>query len=236
MRIYALLLATLASAVVGDLQTLHAQATQVLTPAGAAQNDGAASYGIGYQIGMNVGGGEITAEDISQSEFIKGFMDALSGKEPAIEEAAIQAAMEALGQKIMNRKLSENQKFLDDNKKKDGVQTTDTGLQYKVIKSGSGASPTATGQATVHYEGKKLNGQIFDSSLGRGQPATFPVNRVIPGWTEALLRMKVGDKWQLFIPSSLAYGENGSPPDPTGRQAIGPHEVLIFEVELLNVE
>ena len=99
-----------------------------------------------------------------------------------------------------------------------------------MISQGTGATPTASSQVTVHYEGKLTNGQVFDSSIKRGQPATFGVSQVIPGWTEALLRMKVGDKWQLVIPSNLAYGPQGSPP------RIGPNEILIFDVELLEVK
>ena len=120
--------------------------------------------------------------------------------------------------------------FLATNAKKDGVTTTASGLQYKVIKSGTGASPKATDQVKVHYTGTTIDGNVFDSSVQRGQPAIFPVNAVIPGWVEALQMMKVGDKWQLFIPARLAYGENSPSP------AIPANSVLIFEVELLDIE
>jgi len=120
--------------------------------------------------------------------------------------------------------------FLAANAKKEGVITTASGLQYKVIKSGTGDSPKATDQVKVDYTGTTIDGNVFDSSVQRGQPAVFPVNAVIPGWVEALQLMKVGDKWQLFIPSRLAYGEQSPSP------AIPPNSVLIFEVELIDIE
>ena len=208
----------------------HAQATQVLTPPGGADVGKAASYGIGYDIGMSISNGGITVEDIQQGELVKGILDALAGKEPAVEAEQVRAAMEALGKQIMARKSQANKNYLAESAKKEGVVVTDTGLQYKVLQSGNGASPTASSQVTVHYEGKLTNGQVFDSSLQRGEPATFGVSQVIAGWTQALLRMKVGDKWQLVIPPDLAYGERGSPP------MIGPNEILIFQVELLEVQ
>ena len=117
---------------------------------------------------------------------------------------------------------------LETNKKKDGVQTTKTGLQYQVLKTGNGKTPTLTDTVVVHYEGKLLNGIVFDSSIARNQPMTHPVSKFVPGWTEALQRMKVGDKWLVTIPPSLGYGEEGF-------QSIGPNELLIFELELLDV-
>ncbi len=194
-------------------------------------------YFLGFQFGANLAQNGIAAGDVKQEEVIKGMLDALSGKDPAVSDEVIQGAMKAFEQKLQARaaekakaKMAEGQKFLDDNKKKEGIQVTSTGLQYKIIKSGDGASPKATSEVSVHYEGKLTNGKVFDSSIQRGQPASFPLNRVIPGWTEALQRMKVGDKWQLFIPSNLAYGEEGRAP------VIGPNEVLVFEVELLEVK
>jgi FKBP-type peptidyl-prolyl cis-trans isomerase len=125
--------------------------------------------------------------------------------------------------------LKAGEAFLAANAKKVGVKTTASGLQYKVIKSGAGPSPKPTDVVKVHYHGTLIDGTIFDSSVQRNTPATFPVNGVIPGWTEALQLMKVGDKWQLVIPAKLAYGEEGPGP-------IGPNSVLIFEVELLGIE
>ena len=193
-------------------------------------------YFLGFQFGANLAQNGIAAGDVKQEEVIKGMLDALAGKDPAVSDEVIQGAMKAFEQKLQARaaekakaKMAEGQKYLDDNKKKEGIQVTSTGLQYKIIKSGDGASPKATSEVSVHYEGKLTNGKVFDSSIQRGQPASFPLNRVIPGWTEALQRMKVGDKWQLFIPSNLAYGEEGRAP------VIGPNEVLVFEVELLKI-
>lgn len=120
--------------------------------------------------------------------------------------------------------------FLAENAKKEGVKTTSSGLQYKILKAGTGPSPKATDTVKVHYHGTLINGTVFDSSVQRGEPISFPVQRVIPGWVEALQLMKVGDKWQLVIPPDLAYGAEGSSPE------IAPNSTLIFEVELLGIE
>ncbi len=125
--------------------------------------------------------------------------------------------------------LEKGQAFLEENKNKEGVMTTETGLQYKIIEEGDGPSPKADDVVKVHYTGKLLNGEVFDSSVQRGEPVEFPVGGVIPGWTEALQLMKVGGKWELYIPAELAYGERGAGQD------IGPNETLIFEVELLEI-
>ncbi len=120
--------------------------------------------------------------------------------------------------------------FLAQNAKKQGITVTDSGLQYEVIQSGEGLSPSRTDRVTVHYRGTLVDGREFDSSYKRGKPATFPLNRVITGWTEGLQLMKEGDKWRLFIPSNLGYGSRGA------GDLIGPNETLIFEVELLKIE
>lgn len=121
------------------------------------------------------------------------------------------------------------EKFLNDNKTKEGVVTLPSGLQYKIISAGNGAIPKEGDTVKCHYEGRLIDGNLFDSSIRRGEPAEFPVNGVIPGWVEALQLMPVGSKWQLFIPSDLAYGPNGA------GQAIGPNETLIFDIELLDI-
>ncbi|MGR8935869.1 MAG: FKBP-type peptidyl-prolyl cis-trans isomerase [Gammaproteobacteria bacterium] len=124
----------------------------------------------------------------------------------------------------------EGELFLIDNAKKSGVVTTASGLQYEVLTQGSGSKPTATDNVTVHYRGTTIDGKEFDSSYSRGAPATFPLNRVIAGWTEGLQLMPEGSKYRLFIPSDLAYGERGAGPD------IGPNSTLIFDVELIKIE
>lgn len=134
----------------------------------------------------------------------------------------------AADQATKNQQVGEA--FLEKNKTKSGVTALPDGLQYKVIKAGQGEQPKADDVVTVNYAGRLINGKEFDSSYKRGEPATFPVNGVIPGWVEALQMMKVGSIWELYIPASLAYGEQGAPP------SIGPNETLIFKVELLGVK
>jgi FKBP-type peptidyl-prolyl cis-trans isomerase FklB len=138
--------------------------------------------------------------------------------------------MEQKQKEAGEKNKTEGAKFLEENKKKEGVKTTASGLQYKVLKDGNGAQPKASDTVTVNYRGTLTNGTEFDSSYKRGQPATFPVNGVIKGWTEALQLMKVGSKYQLFIPSTLAYGERAVSPD------LGANSTLIFEVELLDAK
>jgi FKBP-type peptidyl-prolyl cis-trans isomerase FklB len=140
------------------------------------------------------------------------------------------AKMETRQKAAGEKNLKEGEAFLTANAKKEGVKTTASGLQYRVSKSGAGKSPKATDSVKVHYHGTLIDGTVFDSSIERGMPITFAVNGVIAGWTEALQLMKEGDKWTLYIPSKLAYGERG----PGGK--IGPNSTLIFEVELLSVE
>ncbi|KAA0135906.1 MAG: FKBP-type peptidyl-prolyl cis-trans isomerase [Gimesia chilikensis] len=195
------------------------------------------SYGIGYNLGQNLMRDNL---DLDPQVLAKGIMDAMTKQKPQMTEDEIRATLLAFQQQLqkdaqakMQKAAQENvakgKKFLADNAKKEGVKTTKSGLQYKVIKSGSGKTPKLDDRVTTHYRGTLIDGTEFDSSYKRNQPATFPVNGVIGGWTEALQLMKEGDKWQLFIPSDLAYGERGSGPD------IGPNEVLIFDIELLKV-
>ncbi|MDZ4789211.1 MAG: FKBP-type peptidyl-prolyl cis-trans isomerase [Blastochloris sp.] len=127
------------------------------------------------------------------------------------------------------KNITEEFNFLRENAEREGIKTTQSGLQYEVLKSGSGKTPTASSTVVTHYKGTTLSGKTFDSSLDRGKPATFRVDKVVAGWTEALQLMKEGDRWKLFIPSKLAYGSAGSPP------VIEPNQMLIFEIELINV-
>jgi FKBP-type peptidyl-prolyl cis-trans isomerase len=191
-----------------------------------------ASYAIGLNVGFNMKRQNV---DINSDAFITGFKDAITpGKQPALNEQQVRETMMAF-QKDMEQKQTEvgqknaadAQKFLSDNKGKDGVKSTASGLQYKVMKEGNGAQPKPSDTVTVNYRGTLTDGTEFDSSYKRGQPATFPVGGVIKGWTEALQLMKVGSKYQLFIPPDLAYG-------PNGQRGIPPNSLLIFEVELMD--
>jgi FKBP-type peptidyl-prolyl cis-trans isomerase FklB len=197
---------------------------------------------LSYAIGMNIGNNlkrqsmELNPEILSQ-----GIWDSLTDGKTLMTEQEYRDTMTAFEQEMKQKQvtqikeLSEKNKqqgeaFLAENKKKDAVITLPSGLQYKVIKKGTGKTPKATDTVTVNYMGSLINGTEFDSSYRRGQPASFKVNGVISGWTEALQLMQEGAKWQLFIPSDLAYGERGA-----GRD-IGPYSALIFEVELISIE
>jgi FKBP-type peptidyl-prolyl cis-trans isomerase len=178
----------------------------------------------------------LSTEDFDIQELMLGFTDGLAEK-GKLNEQQIQQAMVGLQERVKARMIDKSRKnlekaneYLKANKDKEGVQTTKSGLQYLSLQAGKGKTPTLTSTVKVHYEGKLLSGKVFDSSIARGEPIEFPVNGVIPGWTEALQRMKVGDKWKLFIPPGLAYGERGAGAD------IGPNELLVFEVELLDVK
>jgi len=169
--------------------------------------------------------------------FMVGVADAMDGSKPRLSQAEFQAALEkassSVNESLKNRaktNLDAGQAFMKENAKQAGVTALSNGLQYKELRKGTGEHPKVSDTVKVHYEGKLLDGTIFDSSIKRNEPIEFPVNGVIAGWTEALQRMKVGDKWILFIPPGLAYGEQGSPPD------IGSNELLTFEVELLDVK
>ncbi len=195
------------------------------------------SYVLGQQIGNDLRTQEI---EVNSEVFLSSIKSALNGEDNKLspEEmhnvmSTFQAEMQAKAIERANKVGIANQeeglKFLEENKTKDGIITTDSGLQYKVLSSGEGNTPGLTSQVEVHYEGKLLNGEIFDSSYQRGQTTSFPVNGVIAGWTEALQLMKEGDVWEIFIPSALAYGSQGA----GGK--IGPNATLNFKVELVKV-
>ena len=196
------------------------------------------SYIIGIDIGKNLKNQSI---DIDPDILARGIKDVISGKKPLMTEQEVQETTAAF-QKEMTAKQSEvvkkvgekNKKegeaFLAENKKREGVKTLASGLQYKVIKAGTGKKPKLTDTVVTQYRGTLIDGTEFDSSYRRGKPATFPVNGVIPGWVEALQLMEEGSKWQLFIPPNLAYGERGA-----GRD-IPPNSTLIFEIELISIQ
>ena len=193
-----------------------------------------ASYSLGLNFGMNFKRQNV---DLNTDAFAAGFKDGLlPGRKPLLTEQEVRQVMMDF-QKDMEEKqkaagqknAAEAEKFLNENKGKEGVKATGSGLQYKVMKEGNGAQPKPGDTVTVNYRGTLMDGTEFDSSYKRGQPATFPVGGVIKGWTEALQLMKVGSKYQLFIPPALAYGDQGRP-------GIPPDSLLIFEVELMDVK
>jgi FKBP-type peptidyl-prolyl cis-trans isomerase len=192
---------------------------------------------VSYAIGLNVGKSLLAQKvEADFDALTRGIRDGLAGTS-ALDEKQIQETMETF-QKEMQTKMTQagekNQtdgaKFLADNEKRSGVQKTASGLQYEILKAGDGPKPTPTDRVRVHYRGTLIDGSEFDSSYQRGEPAVFPANRVIPGWTEALQLMPVGSKWKLFIPPALGYGAQGA------GSAIPPNATLVFEVELLGIE
>lgn len=196
---------------------------------------------ISYSIGSNIGSSFKQQElDLDAKALAAGISDAMAGKSTLTEaeiretlkqfQTELQSKMELKQKELGEKNLKAGDVFLAENGKKEGVKSTSTGLQYKVIKTGSGKSPKATDTVKVHYHGTLIDGTVFDSSVDRGEPVTFPLNEVIPGWTEALQLMKEGDKWKLFIPSKLAYGPRGA------SEKIGPNSTLIFDVELISIE
>jgi FKBP-type peptidyl-prolyl cis-trans isomerase FklB len=200
------------------------------------------SYSVGYTQGSGMAGFFKTQSvELDTNTVEDGFKAGLSGAKPVLTEDEMHQTLSELQKKIAakqaegvkeaaekNKKAGEA--FLAENKKKEGIVTLPDGLQYKVLKEGAGKTPKATDKVKVNYRGTLIDGKEFDSSYKRGEPATFQVNAVIPGWTESLQLMKVGSKWEVFIPSGLAYGARGA------GQMIGPDSTLIFEIELLSIE
>ncbi len=189
-----------------------------------------AGYGMGVLIGTNIknqGGDSLDVEAIAAA-----IKDVFTNKTPAMDQQQCMTVVQQYMQQAMDLKTAkvreEGMLFLENNKKNAGITTTASGLQYKIVTTGAGKSPGPNDNVTVHYTGTLTNGAVFDSSVQRGQPASFYLNQVISGWTEALQLMKEGDKWILYIPSDLGYGARGSGQIP-------PHATLIFEVELIKV-
>lgn len=235
-------LASLVLAMSVSVAAAQQQQQQQQPKAAAANPDmqslqGRASYSIGMNIGNNF---KQLGFELDVNALVKGISDAISDAKPALTQKEMQEALQAFqaeasakqaerAKQLATKNKAEGEKFHAENKTKEGVKTLPSGLQYKVLKSGNGKSPKASDTVTTHYKGTLLDGTVFDSSYDRGEPASFPVGQVIRGWTEALQLMKVGDKWQLFVPSELGYGEQGA------GNKIGPHATLVFEIELLDI-
>lgn len=195
------------------------------------------SYAIGLDIGSNL---KRQGVEVNPAMLFNGLKDALSGTEPKLSEEDIRTTMQEFAGEMRTKLQEERAKasqenqakgtaFLAENKKKEGWKELPSGLQYKVVREGKGAKPKASDTVSVHYRGTLIDGKEFDSSYQRNEPAEFPVDQVIPGWTEAMQLMPVGSKWQLAIPAKLAYGENAP-------GEIGPNSVLLFDVELLGIQ
>jgi len=189
------------------------------------------SYALGLSLGNNLLSSGIKALDYRK--LAKGIQDVMEGQKTEISyqeaQTVINDFFSSLQEKAGGEAKKQGQEFLEANAKRDGVVTLSSGLQYEIINPGTGATPKASDTVNVHYHGTLISGEVFDSSVNRGEPATFGVTQVISGWVEALQLMPVGSKWKLFIPSELAYGSRGA------GQSIGPNTTLIFEVELLGI-
>lgn len=199
------------------------------------------AYFVGLSVGQDLLRNGLRGEDLDRDALLAGITDALSRNPPALSEDQLKSTSSDLQAKINKRQtemlaqirkvnLEKGEMWLEQNAKKEGVKELVQGIQYKVLKAGKGASPSESDMVKVHYTGQLISGNVFDSSVQRGEPAQFQIGRVIEGWKLALQKMKVGDKWMIYIPSGLAYGVDGMP-----RAGIGPNEVLVFEVELLDI-
>lgn len=232
------------------LQFAYAQGAQTQTaPAGKTQTAPASNSvlkndrdKISYSVGLNIGSGLKTQQiDLNIDMLARGIKDAMGGGKALLTDEEVKTVLMAFQNDLQTKQKkrieelavknkTEGAAFLSANKSKEGVKTTASGLQYKVIKEGTGAKPKTTDTVEVHYKGTLMDGTIFDSSYERNEPATFGVGQVIKGWTEALQLMPVGSKYQIWIPSELAYGESGA------GDVIGPNAPLVFEVELLSIK
>ena len=195
------------------------------------------SYFLGFSVGQQMAQNSLKLSDYEMESFNEGFRAGVERNEPSLSKDELQAAQQAIQQlliarrkEIMDKMKAKGNKYLAENKEQDGIEVTKSGLQFKVLEAGEGESPTREDTVKVHYTGKLINGKTFDSSRDRKEPATFRIAQVIPGWQEGLQKMKVGSRYMFYIPSDLAYGERGS------RGAIGPNEVLVFDVELLEIK
>ena len=193
-----------------------------------------ASYGVGFQMGEQLKTNPF--DGLSLDAVVEGVTDAFNGADSQVDNAALREAFQTIHQRMQEAKTSQfkgdieaGKAFLEENAKRDQVSVTESGLQFEVLNAGEGEKPGPTSTVRTHYHGTLINGDVFDSSYQRGEPAEFPVNGVIKGWTEALQLMPVGAKWRLYVPYDLAYGEQGA------GGAIKPYSTLIFDVELLAI-
>jgi len=206
--------------------TLNIGAVKLVTPVDTA------SYALGINMATNIK--NMGMEEINLQAFAKAFQDVYANEKTQITEAEsnpiLQTYFTSLMEKQAAKSLAEGKKWLDENGKKSGITTTASGLQYEVMREGTGPKPTATDMVKVHYHGTTTDGKVFDSSVQRGEPVSFQLNQVIPGWSEGVQLMSVGSKYKFYIPGNLAYGAR--PPQGSG---IAPNATLIFEVELLEI-
>ncbi len=190
------------------------------------------SYSLGVSIARNLQSQGL--KELNINEFTEAVSTIFAGNKPNMEDQEVVDTLNSYFAALQEKKQGSNKEdgiaFLEDNKEKEGVITLPSGLQYSILVEGKGDKPTLNSNVTTHYHGTTIDGNVFDSSVQRGQPASFPVSGVIKGWTEALQLMTIGSKWKLFIPSELAYGDRGAGAD------IGPHATLVFEVELLSID
>ena len=199
---------------------------QMASQAPESDND-KAIYSLGYDLGTELKG---HALELNQELLLQGIKDAIEGNKPLVKTTSRNKALAQIREQRVQHNLEQSQAFLAENAKKEGVVTLDSGLQYKVIQAGEGKSPQATNSVTVNYRATLVDGTELDSSYERGKPSTYQMKKVIRGWREALLMMKEGDKWELYIPPQLGYGKRGM------RNRIPPNSALIYEVELIAVK
>jgi FKBP-type peptidyl-prolyl cis-trans isomerase FklB len=229
------------NAVPGSAKAAPARADQPAAASGLTTDKQKTSYCVGLITGSDMVNRRLTPDDLDMAALARGIADALAKAKPALSNEEIQTITTNLHQEMMTRmrefvktlsdkNKKEGETFLAANKGKADVKSTPSGLQYRIVKSGAGATPALGDKATAHYRGTLLDGTEFDSSYKRNEPAEFTVGGLIPGFNEALQMMKVGDKWQVFIPAELGYGEAGAPPD------IAPNSTLVFDIELLDVK
>ena len=214
-----------------NIEVVTTPSAQFATPTALTTLKDSASYGLGILVAQNFKTQNI---EINADLLQKGFNEVMKGEKIPFNDMMANQLVQKYMQREQSKAFEPNritgEKFLEENKKKEGVVTLPSGLQYQIMKAGDGPKPASTDKVKTHYHGTLIDGTVFDSSVQRGEPITFPVTGVIPGWIEALQLMPVGSKWKLFIPQNLAYGSRGSGP------TIKPYSALVFEVELLGIE